>query len=895
MSDDGGALWTAFPAYTGLTGTNASSTFESLNVSSLGGSIDDFTGSLSVRFRVDNGYTLASQFNVGNVELRTGTTDCGVGLMDHYLISHNTNGIACLGSDITIVGHDASHAPIAPGNGEIMTLSNNRGKGTWASTLVGIDTLVDIGSQGDPGNTDGIATYTWVGAQESVQLRFNYTDPSTDPESVNFELSGSFFEQEVAGHDDDLFIYQAGLRFYNESQSSTGISTQISGKPSDVYGTDDVIVLQALRTDDLDPTACLPLFTDTQVVAIEFAAECDDPGTCSVTAPLPTFTVDDEFGSAQPIALQDSNGGAGAAVYTSVDVQFTLDGGVTRAVLAMSYSDAGQIELHARYDIPFNSDPNFPITSEDFLVGNSTFVVRPFGFDVDFLIAATLDRKDNAGALSLTDPALPTGVQDGPAFAKAGDTFSATVTARAWDPTDDTADSDGVPDPGADLTNNATTPNFGAQSVAEDVVVTHNMIAPVGGIQGNLTGGTSFTSFTAGTDTQDLSYDEVGVINLTAHLADSDFMESGDDVQGAVINVGRFYPDHFVLDAGAFAAVCTAVSGFTYMGEAFAISFDLDAKAVGNNTTENYTGDFVRLYTSQLQDSSIYHAVAENGGSADVDHSARVLALSSSFLATYPAAGVIGAGKGTITGQLIFDRQVTGVEDGPYTVSIATTIVDDDTVAIDPATFDIDIDGAPAIYKLIGNSPGSDEVNFRYGRLLIDNAFGPETEPLEIPIRVEYWDGANFVVNTDDGCTVIEYIDATPAIDFVAGSFVDDITNGNVSIEPDTVSNFTITLGNGQTTANDTGTDPGRSLILSAPSGEEIGGAMVELNLSDPTLNVRLDHLQYDWRALVEPDPYDDNPDGSYSDNPRAVIEYGSYRGHDRVINWQEIYIGPGL
>ena len=54
----------------------------------------------------------------------------------------------------------------------------------------------------------------------------------------------------------------------------------------------------------------------------------------------------------------------------------------------------------------------------------------------------------------------------------------------------------------------------------------------------------------------------------------------------------------------------------------------------------------------------------------------------------------------------------------------------------------------------------------------------------------------------------------------------------------------------GQTTAVDTGMDAGRPLILSAPSGEEIGGAMVELNLSDPALN--LNFLEYDWRQPVQ-------------------------------------------
>ncbi|MFL2838189.1 MAG: DUF6701 domain-containing protein [Pseudohongiellaceae bacterium] len=38
---------------------------------------------------------------------------------------------------------------------------------------------------------------------------------------------------------------------------------------------------------------------------------------------------------------------------------------------------------------------------------------------------------------------------------------------------------------------------------------------------------------------------------------------------------------------------------------------------------------------------------------------------------------------------------------------------------------------------------------------------------------------------------------------------------------------------------------------------------------------------------------YVEIPNGSYDDNPRATAEFGTYRGHDRVRSWREIYIGP--
>ena len=70
---------------------------------------------------------------------------------------------------------------------------------------------------------------------------------------------------------------------------------------------------------------------------------------------------------------------------------------------------------------------------------------------------------------------------------------------------------------------------------------------------------------------------------------------------------------------------------------------------------------------------------------------------------------------------------------------------------------------------------------------------------------------------------------------------------------------------------------------------EETGRVLVELDLSI----ISLPFLQYDWRTAGE--VYDEEPEGAnYDDNPRGTIEFGSYRGHDRVLNWKEIYVGSG-
>ena len=903
VSDDNGANWTAFPAYTGLSGT-AGPISASLNVSTLGGSIDDFSNTMSVRFRVNNGYTLSSTFYVDNVELKTGTTDCGIGLINHYAIEHNGVGIQCLGSEITIIGHDANHFETAVPLAEVMSMTAFNGtdnRGSWVSILSGAGVLSDLGAQGAAGNTDGVGSYTWPGNESRVTLRFNYTGPliSPDPNVVNFNLGGSYAE--IPAEDPNLNVSLAGLRFFNETDQLTGIPVQIAGKPSNQYAADKIITLQALRTSDNDVSACENLFANGATVTIEFAAECDDPSTCAVTAPAQEFTV-----NGTPITLADQNGSSGASAYEPVSVTFANQTTSTGVPLVLNYSDAGEVELHARYDIAFNNDVDFPITSEDYLVGAENLVVRPFGLDIDFS-----DDRSGGGSNSRSNDL--TGAT-GPAFAKAGESFATTVTARRWQAADD-ADEDGVPDSDANLTDNATTPNFGNESTAieNDVELTHTLAGPVGGVTGTLTGGTGFTGFTAGVSNANLSFSEVGIINLTANLADNNYLGSGADIQGNVVNLGRFYPDNFNLRSAVTSPVYNSDSPFTYMGQEFDTSFVMEARNSDNVITQNYVGDFVRIDGSSFDPDNVFHGVVDNNAAADDDLSSRATSVDGSFSTIWDPIGGGSPGTGTISGKMIFQRQNLGgnntPEDGPFTVAIGTSVQDTDSVAITLSGADIDVDDGTtepgtSLYRRLTST----DIEFRYGRMLVDNAFGPETEELGVPLRIEYWNGTDFVINTDDSATsfLFDISASPPALGFVGTSYQadagvpDPLTAGDIAIEQGALVDVTVNLFNGITGRLQDGdaddeNDPDRPFLISAPdplaANGTSGRVMIEFDLNSPSLPFSLDFLSYDWRGDAgEVDDYDEIPDGSdYSDNPRGVIEFGSYRGHDRIRSWREI------
>src|SRR5690606_2543921 len=44
-------------------------------------------------------------------------------------------------------------------------------------------------------------------------------------------------------------------------------------------------------------------------------------------------------------------------------------------------------------------------------------------------------------------------------------------------------------------------------------------------------------------------------------------------------------------------------------------------------------------------------------------------------------------------------------------------------------------------------------LDVRFGRMVLDNAYGPENENLPLVARAEYWNGAAFVTNPQDNCS----------------------------------------------------------------------------------------------------------------------------------------------
>lgn len=823
---------------------------------------------VEIRFRIKTGYTSGGTFSIDNVKLTAETSDCNVSPLgvNHYEInikgvkSGTASGVACVGADITITAHDAAHSAVIPGAISIY-LTSNTGRGNWSRILTGTGTLAN-GTV-----NDGAATYTFPNNEESVQLHFDYTGPVSDPEVVNINVTDN---ANVEFEDPNYSVSKVGLRVFNSGTGDavTPIPLQIAGKPSNVNPNASLLFVQVVNSSDTNPGVCEPLFSVGETLDLGFSAVCEDSGTC--------ITATETFGvNGTDVALID----AGDTInYTELAVTLTdIGGGVPGAPILINYSDVGKMRLHTSFDFPLgdNTDPLLATKSGDTVTARSNqFIVRPFGFDIDFTDGR--ENNDMADASYAAD-------HNGTIWKVAGQSFDTTVTSVAWESGDDT-NNDGVPDAGADLSDNHATPNFDVDSAAGNYSVKLSVIETkvAGGIDGVLTND-DFDNFSLGVNTHSIVYNEVGIIDMRADIVNASDVVipylGKENVEGRVLNVGRFIPNLFSVTksdlTGRADMSCTPASSFTYMDEPFQVELELVAKGLtdsGNYTTVNYRGPYAKL---DILSELALVAIDDIAGSDDVDYTTRlgnVSLPSSSFAATWNN-GIL-----SLTGNMEFQRALTGIPDGPFPgMQIAFKPTDNDGVTIDPARIDIatslgllnvDLDVMPTepgtdVYYLI------DEHEFRYGRLIVNNAYGPETENLALTFQVEYFNGSEFVRNTLDNCSVIDVDD----LSFVSGTYTDDLEPGNtVLTTPDTV-----TFLEGQTQGFENVATPSDSpLETSAPGEDASGGVDITLDLNAAGLS----YLGFEW----------DDADGDYNEDPTGRIEFGQFRMHDRIINWQEIY-----
>lgn len=875
-----------------------------------------------IRFRISSGYSANAleYFFLDNVQVNTETNDCGVGdTVDHYAVFHSGSMVSCLTEIVTITPHTITEGLTEGGIGTTIFLNTLNNKGSWSAPLNGGGTFSAVAGT-------GAASYTFLVGETALQFPFNYTDLATDPEVVNILVSDNAVPVANQGESPPLSVSRAGLKFYNDTADTGNFPTLVAGMSSLLF-TGQTLTVQAVQASNENAAVCANIFAPGQDVPMELAFECIDPLTCSAGAYPVKVTNNGNTANIEPI---DSNGTSGitAGGFQDATLRFATFncGGAcasyTGAALELNYADVGAMQIHGRYDIRLKDGVGAP--SGDYMSGSgaNNFVVRPFGYSVDF---NTADRQTNY--VSGNDYGAATSwatTATGPLFATAGVNFSTTVTAVSWNALDDLLGPFGVPDPGARLFDNPVTPNYGNEFDVDPnngpdpnavTLVASALVAPADGVLGvlsdaNVLPGANFTSFVNGIQQSQMVYSEVGIFSLTATLdAVGGYLGGGQGVASDLLNIGRFKPASFIVTSGVLTPrplFLPNSSEFTYMGEEFTAQFTLTARngLPAKGTTQNYYGDFAKLTTpAQLS----FFAVDDITLDADLDYNDRI-SKAASFTGNYGANWT--AGMANISGNLIFSRDTpVAAPESPITdLLVAVTVADSDGVidtdrTVDRDTFDplcmlpdpCDTDGSFKYYSLIGPH------EFRYGRLRLENAYGselpePDLAGRDLPIRlvVEYYNAdGEFVVNDDDAATTY----SSAQLGFVPGT-VPGARDGALALLP-MIENLIVAgisgiLHDGETLdARPIPTPTDVPLYLTAPGAGFEGSALIELNLN--ALVPHLNFLQYDWR-MDSGGPGDEGVDGDgntddiYTDNPRALIEFGTFRGNDRIINWQEIF-----
>ncbi len=699
---------------------------------------------------------------------------------DHYSISHSGIGVTCEAIAVQITAHDVSDVAMAPDSSTSITLSTSIANDGWALRT-------GNGSFTSPNQ------YTFDGIETSVEFWLTKITATTAPHMDIDVTDGSATDPDDGGTEDEVLEFRDTAFLFNT------INAQIAGKSSNINPGSQSLTLRAIQT-NTTTGACEARLSGPQTIEMGF--ECINPDSCQINNGV--TIIDDTIGGSGDTLNDNPLGGP----ITYSNVNLTFDGFGT-ATWSLNYLDAGQITLHANKTIPASGeDP------EDTLSGSSDpFASIPAGLCVS---SADTNADCVSGDASCTG------------FRGTGEDFNLEIKAVAWQ-TAGESDTDFC-------VGNAVTPNFRLTNIN----LGHNLIAPtpIG------------TAGTINVSAFDMSATDNGVHNIANQNASEvgvfSFVATAPDYFSATIaastsaNIGRFYPDHFVLENllltnRSILAPCS--STFTYMDENFQVSYDLSARNAGGDITQNYTtaSGFAKLDSTELN----YGAVDLSG---PTDLTTRVSV-------TIPNLDFISGVAAGQTDTLTLDRLTTG-PDGPYSLTIGIAPQDDDTVQLN--VLDLDVDGdAVDDHGVLGDT------TIYYGLLSIDNAHGSELLPLTVGIRTLYFDSSTgtLIPNGVDNCTAYDVI----AIDLAGAGYTSPLTATDLGL----TGNGVLTGGTATFNLHDD---------VDTSAGPGVTGD-VNYTMTVPG------YLQFDW-------------DGNalFTDNPNALATFGIYSGSDWQIYQRQIY-----
>ncbi|MFO4671164.1 DUF6701 domain-containing protein [Vibrio cholerae] len=520
-----------------------------------------------------------------------------------------------------------------------------------------------------------------------------------------------------------------------------------------------------------------------------------------------------------PVVVNGTNVGQSANNAQPINLTFDQNG---TAAFTVSYREAGNVALNARFTGSGDE--------QDLLLeGQDSFIRVPKA-----LVLSAKSFYDSDGKCAAADMSCNV-------FARADENFDLNIRAEAV-----------VADP-VDASDDLTIHNYQQQNIA----LQHTLVQPSAGQSGVL-GVNEYTHLLGGTTTIAQKVSEVGVFDFSlvapTHYLGLDLASANLPIDVVSTGpIGRFIPAYFDVSpmTVTLAAACsTGGQPFTYLGQPFSYANNpglyLQPKSGSGSDTLNYLiGDWWRYENSWTERD--YSDAANNLSIVFTNQLDEPVTRQ-----TASTSGVILDGE-----RLSYQKplQPKPVFNAAFNLTLsASDLTDQDGVCYRPNASPLcsgytfpPIDGAMPLY---------------WGKLVIQDVYGPETQALEQPIYVEHFTNNGFVRTIEDSCTALPAITGFTLQSDPNNNGYTVLTTG-VAVPPQVLAEHSAAnLNSGQ-----------RSIRFSAPGAGALG-------VIDSVLDLNAHNLLW----LAE----DKDGDGNFDQTTQGRAQFGLYRGSDRVIWWRE-------
>ncbi|GIB22626.1 DUF6701 domain-containing protein [Vibrio cholerae] len=520
-----------------------------------------------------------------------------------------------------------------------------------------------------------------------------------------------------------------------------------------------------------------------------------------------------------PVVVNGTNVGQSANNAQPINLTFDQNG---TAAFTVSYREAGNVALNARFTGSGDE--------QDLLLeGQASFIRVPKALVL------------NAKSFYNSDGQCPAANMSCNVFARADENFDLNIRAEAV-----------VADP-VDASDDLTIHNYQQQNIA----LQHTLVQPSTGQSGVL-GVNEYTHLLGGTTTVAQKVSEVGVFDFSlvapTHYLGLDLASANLPIDVVSTGpIGRFIPAYFDVSpmTVTLAAACsTGAQPFTYLGQPFSYANNpglyLQPKSANNADTQNYLIDPWWRYNNQWNGRT--YSDSANGVNLGFDN-----------LQTSPISRQALNNSGIVlTGERVWYEKPVQLKE-VFKAAFDLTLNASNLTDLDGVCYRLDAT-SPCLGFVFSNIDQT--MSLYWGKLVIQDVYGPETQALEQPIYVEHFTNNGFVRTIEDSCTALPAITGFTLQSDPNNNGYTVLTTG-VAVPPQVLAEHSAAnLNSGQ-----------RSIRFSAPGAGARG-------VIDSVLDLNAHNLLW----LAE----DKDGDNNFDQTTQGRAQFGLYRGSDRVIWWRE-------